>query len=71
MQQNISEPRYSKELPIQASGGPSPIYLLKKFFWLRWFFVAVRGLSLVAASRDHPLGVVCRLLFTFVAEHRF
>ena len=32
LQQNISEPRHSKELPIQASGGPSPIYLLKKFF---------------------------------------
>ena len=47
---------------------------LSFFFWLRWFFVAARGLSLVAASRGHSslqragfLVVVASL----VAEHGF
>ena len=32
-----------------------PLFFFKKFiyFWLCWVFVSVRGLSLVAASRDH------------------
>ena len=29
------------------------MYLFIYFFWLRWVFVAARGLSLVAASRGH------------------
>ena len=50
---------------------PLPPFIYQKMFWgLHWFFVAMRGLSLVAASRDHPLIVVCRLLIAFVAEHR-
>ena len=31
------------------------------YFWLHWVFVAVQGLSLVAASRGYSLGVVHRL----------
>ena len=32
------------------------------FFWLRWVFVAARGLSLVAASRGYSSLAVRRLL---------
>ena len=42
-------------------------------FWLPWFFLAVRRLSLVVASRGLPFLTVCRLLITvasLVAEHR-
>ena len=41
------------------------------YFWLRWVFVAVHGLSLVAASGGYS-SVVCRLLIavaSLVAEH--
>ena len=31
------------------------IYLFIYLFWLRWVFIAARGLSLVAASRDYSL----------------
>ena len=39
-----------------------PVYLLISFIWLRWVFVAARGLSLVAESRGYSLGTVHRLL---------
>ena len=42
------------------------------YFWLRCVFVAVRGLSLVAASGDYSFVAVCRLLIvvaSLVAEH--
>ena len=32
------------------------------YFWLLWVFVAVRGLSLVAASGGHALAAVHSLL---------
>ena len=41
------------------------------YFWLRWVFVAVRGLSLVAASGGYFVAV-CGLLIvvaSLVAEH--
>ena len=49
-----------------------PLFFFKKFFyfWLRWAFVAARGLSLVAASRS--FAAVCGLLIavaSLVAEH--
>ena len=47
------------------------IYLF--IYWLRWIFIAVRRLSLVAASRGYSLlrcaGFSLRWLL-FVAEHR-
>ena len=48
---------------------------LKKFiyFCLHWVFVAVRGLSLVAASGAYSFIVVCGLLIavaSLVVEHR-
>ena len=42
-------------------------------FWLCWVSVAACGLSLIAASRDHFLVVVCGLLIVVAslgAEHR-
>ena len=49
------------------------IYFIYFYFWLRWVFVAVRGLSLVAA-RGGLLFVAVRRLLTAVAslvvEHR-
>ena len=36
------------------------------YFWLCWVFVAARGFSPVAASRDYSLGVVCGLLVWWV-----
>ena len=38
------------------------IYFKIYFFWLHWVFVAVCGLSLVAASRGYTLVAVGRLL---------
>ena len=41
------------------------------YFWLRWVFVAVYGLSLVVASRGYSVAV-CRLLIvvaSLVVEH--
>ena len=43
------------------------------YFWLRWVFIAARGLSLVAASGGLLFLVVRRLLIamaSLVAEHR-
>ena len=43
------------------------------YFWLFWVFVAIHGLSLVAASGGHSLVVVCGLLTavtSLVSEHR-
>ena len=57
-------------LPLYCLG--SHIYMLLVFFWLCWVFVAVRGLSLVAASWGHFLVVVLGLLIavaSLVAEH--
>ena len=52
-------------------------YAIKKFFftyfWLPWVFIAVRGLSLVVASRGLLFVAVPRLLIavsSLVAEHR-
>ena len=42
------------------------------YFWLHWVFVAAHGLSLVVASGDYSLVVVCGLLIMsvpLVAEH--
>ena len=47
--------------------------ILCVYFWLCWVFVAACGLSLMAASRDHSLVVMCGLLIvvaSLVAEHR-
>ena len=47
------------------------LFILFIYFWLRWVFVAVRGLSLVAASWGYSV-VVSRLLVavaSLVAEH--
>ena len=38
---------------LKSSLLPVFIYLLFIYFWLRWVFVAARGLSLVAASRGY------------------
>ena len=47
-------------------------YFLKFFVWLRWVFIATRGLSLVAVSRGYSslgcAGFSSRWLL-FVAEH--
>ena len=43
------------------------------YFWLRWVFIAMRGLSLVVARGGLLLIVVCELLIavaSLVAEHR-
>ena len=44
------------------------------YFWLCWVFVSVRGLSLVAASGDHPPFITVRgpliIAASLVAEHR-
>ena len=52
----------------------SILFSLKNiYFWLCWVFVAVCGLSLVAASGDQSLVAVLGLLVTvssLVAEHR-
>ena len=42
------------------------------YFWLRWVFVSVRGLSLVAASRGHSSSRCTGLSLSWplVAEHR-
>ena len=45
----------------------------KNFFWLCWVFIALHGLSLVAASRGYSLVEMCGLLFavaSLVAEQR-
>ena len=40
------------------------------YFWLRWVFVAVHGLSLVAASRGYAsLGWLLIAVASLVAEH--
>ena len=42
------------------------------YFWLRWVFIAARGLSLVAPSRGYFAVVVCGLLTavaSLVAKH--
>ena len=47
------------------------IYVL--YFWLCWVFIAVRGLSLVVASRGSPLVAMHGLLVlvvSLVVEHR-
>ena len=49
-------------------------FFLNKFiyFWLRWVFVAVRGLSLVAVRGGYSFVAVHRLLIavaSLVAEH--
>ena len=36
--------------------------LFKVYFWLRWVFVAVHGVSLVAESRGYSLAAACGLL---------
>ena len=45
--------------------------LINFVFWLRWVFVAVCGLSLVAVGKSYSLVVVCRLIYVIspVAEH--
>ena len=52
---------------------PLFILFIYLFIWLRWVFVAARGLSLVAASRGYSLlRAVHRLLIVvapLVAEH--
>ena len=43
------------------------------YFWLHWVFVALHGLSLVAASGCDSLVAVCGLLIvvtSFIAERR-
>ena len=40
------------------------LYIFLRYFWLRWVFVAARGLSLVAASGGFSLQWLL-----FVAEH--
>ena len=43
------------------------------YFWLRWVFIGVHGLSLVAVSGGYSFVVVRRLLVavaSLVAEHR-
>ena len=45
---------------------------LKIYFWLHWVFIALHGLSLVAASECDSLVAVCGLLImvtSFIAEH--
>ena len=46
-------------------------FFLFFFFWLRWVFVAVRGLSLVAASGGYSVAVRGLLIAvaSLVAEH--
>ena len=36
--------------------------LFKVYFWLRWVFVVVHGISLVAESRGYSLAAACGLL---------
>ena len=43
------------------------------YFWLRWVFVAVCGLSVVGVSRVYFPVPLCRLLIVvafFIAEHQ-
>ena len=69
---------FFEKVSIQAV---CPIFFFNKFiylfylfcFWLRWIFVAVPGLSLVAVSGGYSFIVVHRLLIvvaSLVAEHR-
>ena len=47
------------------------LFILSIYFWLRWVFVVVCGLSLVAVSRGHLFVAVCGLLIavaSLVAE---
>ena len=58
-----------------ACGFPYARITLKKILLLlRWVFVAVRGLSVVAASEGSSLAAVCGLLIAVAplgAEHGF
>ena len=48
------------------------LFFFNFYFWLRWVFVAARGLSLVAASGGYSLVAVSGLLIvvaSLVAEH--
>ena len=40
---------------LYNTGNIANIYTFKFIFWLSWFFVAVRGLSLVVASGGYSL----------------
>ena len=54
-------------------GVPATMYFFVYFFWLRWVFVAVHRLSLVAASGGLLILAVRGLLIavaSLVAEHR-
>ena len=57
--------------PGQTSAHPSRPHMIDTtfFFWLPWFFIALRGLSLVVAKAGYSLVSVQGLL-TAVAEHR-
>ena len=44
------------------------LILFPFYFWLRWVFLAARGLSLAAASQGCPL-VRCLVLASLVAEN--
>ena len=58
---------------INVSGFLKNKFILFIYFWLHWVFVAVRGLSLVAASRGLLFVAVRRLLIavaSLVVEHR-
>ena len=60
------------KLPLNPS---TEFFLLINFiyFWLRWVFIAVHGLSLVVVSGGYSFVVMCRLLTAvapLVAEHR-
>ena len=57
-----------------VANGSFNFFFLNKFiyFWLRWVFVAARGLSLVAASRGY-CSLQCAgfsLQWLLVAKHR-
>ena len=38
------------------------MYIYFIYLWLRWVFIVVHGLSLVAASEGYSPAAVCRLL---------
>ena len=49
----------------------SGCFFFKIYFWLRWVFVALRGLSLLAASGGYSVAVRGLLIAvaSLVAEH--
>ena len=47
------------------------LFLKSNYFWLRWVFVAVRGVSLVAASGGYCLIAVCNLFSILTVKFYF